>query len=178
MGNFPWLRTSSIANRMTNHVVIVPPMTSTGIQTFEIQIHENGRWIINAIFDDRQLALFEARRMENNGRFSGRIRVVQEIYFELDNSAQSQTIHSYSGHKGEFRGTAARAPKRSSPRKRKATSGRRAHRIIGLGGRQSGAQRTKATKGALLLTAWMVAGLVVLGAMYGLQHGLALLYGL
>ena len=178
MGNFPWLRTSSIANRMTNNVVIVPPMTSTGIQTFEIQIYENGRWIINAIFDDRQLALFEAKRMEDNGRFSGRIRVVQEIYFELDNSAQSQTVHSYNGRKVELPGTAARARKRSNPRKRKATSRRRAHRITGLGGRQAGAQKTKATKGAMLLTAWMVAALAVLGAMYGLQHGLALLYGL
>jgi len=45
--------------------------------SYEIQTLQRGRWKIASIFDDMELAVYEAKRMDNAGRFSG-VRVVQE----------------------------------------------------------------------------------------------------
>ncbi len=49
------------------------------ITAFELQTYNEGKWKIDSIFDDRQLALFEAKRLAESGRFPG-VRVVQESY--------------------------------------------------------------------------------------------------
>jgi hypothetical protein len=36
--------------------------------TFELQVFRDGRWIISAVYDDRNLALAEARRLDKAGR--------------------------------------------------------------------------------------------------------------
>ena len=52
------------------------------IQTsYEIQLYKSGTWKINSIFDDAELALFEARRMFSSGLYTT-IRVVQEEFDE------------------------------------------------------------------------------------------------
>lgn len=45
--------------------------------SYEIQTLQRGRWKIASIFDDFDLAVYEARRIENAGRFRG-VRVVKE----------------------------------------------------------------------------------------------------
>jgi hypothetical protein len=49
------------------------------ITAFELQTYNEGKWKIDSIFDDKQLALFEAKRLAESGRFPG-VRVVQESY--------------------------------------------------------------------------------------------------
>ena len=49
------------------------------MKAFEIHTYQGGKWKIDSVFDDRDLALFEAHRMDQSGQCSG-IRVVEEIY--------------------------------------------------------------------------------------------------
>ena len=49
------------------------------LTAFELQTYNQGKWKIDSIFDDKQLALFEAKRLAESGRFPG-VRVVQESY--------------------------------------------------------------------------------------------------
>ena len=51
------------------------------MKAFEIHTYQSGKWRIDSVFDDRDLALFEAQRMDESGRYTG-IRVIEEIYVE------------------------------------------------------------------------------------------------
>ena len=61
------------------------------MKSFEIQTSKDGNWRIDSIFDDRDLALLEARRVEEGYRCSG-VRVIEENYDEASNRATSRTI--------------------------------------------------------------------------------------
>ncbi len=61
------------------------------MKSFEIQTYKDGNWRIDSIFDDRDLALFEARRVEEGNKYSG-VRVIEENYDEASNRAPSRTI--------------------------------------------------------------------------------------
>ena len=65
------------------------------MRSYEIHTFQSGRWKIDSLFDDRELALFEARRMDESGRYSG-VRVVEEAYDDRIRKARARTI---------FRGT-------------------------------------------------------------------------
>ena len=67
------------------------------MKAFEIHTFRDGRWKIDSIFDDRELALYEAQRMDGSGRYSG-VRVVEEAFDENDKKTSARTI---------FRGTKA-----------------------------------------------------------------------
>ncbi len=67
------------------------------MRAFEIHTFRNGRWKIDSIFDDKELALFEAQRMDGSGRYLG-VRVVEEAFDENDRKTSARTI---------FRGTKA-----------------------------------------------------------------------
>ena len=62
------------------------------IKAFEIHTYQGGKWKIDSVFDDRGLALFEAHRMDQSGRYSG-IRVVEEIYVEATQETKTRTIY-------------------------------------------------------------------------------------
>lgn len=64
----------------------------TVLRAFEIHTYQRGRWIIDSVFDDKDLALFEARRMDDSGRFPG-IRVVEEIFDDVASRTQSRTLY-------------------------------------------------------------------------------------
>ncbi len=49
------------------------------IVAYEIQTYRGGEWKIDSIFDDKELATFDATRMEESGRHSA-IRIVEETY--------------------------------------------------------------------------------------------------
>ncbi len=69
----------------------------TVMKAFEIHTFINGRWKIDSVFDDKELALFEAQRMDKSSRYSG-VRVVEEAFDERSNKTSTRTI---------FRGTKA-----------------------------------------------------------------------
>ena len=67
------------------------------MRAFEIHTFQSGRWKIDSVFDDKELALFEAQRMDGSGRYPG-VRVIEEAFDEQDTNFSARTI---------FRGTKA-----------------------------------------------------------------------
>ena len=61
------------------------------MKAFEIQTFQDGKWRIDSIFDDRDLALFEARRVDEGSRYSG-VRVIEEVYDEVSDLTTTRTI--------------------------------------------------------------------------------------
>lgn len=61
------------------------------IKACKIHTYQSGKWRIDSVFDDRDLALFEAQRMDESGRYTG-IRVIEEIYFESTQETKTLTI--------------------------------------------------------------------------------------
>ena len=61
------------------------------LRAFEIHTYQGGRWKIDSVFDDRDLAVFEAERMDVSGRYPG-VRVVEEIFDEATNTTTSRTV--------------------------------------------------------------------------------------
>jgi hypothetical protein len=77
---------------------------STFMRAYEIHTFAAGKWKIDSVFDDRDLAIFEATRMEESGRHSS-IRVIEE---EFDESTQKTRIRTiYRGSKLEAGNAAA-----------------------------------------------------------------------
>jgi hypothetical protein len=63
---------------------------SSFLRAYEIHIFTGGKWKIDSVFDDRDLALFEAQRMDDSGRHAG-IRVIEE---EFDHSTQKSKVRT------------------------------------------------------------------------------------
>ncbi len=61
------------------------------LTAFEIQVLNKGDWKIDSIFDDQELATFEANRVFGRGIYDT-VRVVQEIYNEVTDTASARTI--------------------------------------------------------------------------------------
>jgi hypothetical protein len=59
--------------------------------TYEIQTYTQGQWKIQAFFDDKELALLEARRMGETRRYPA-IRVVEETWDEKEQMFQSRIV--------------------------------------------------------------------------------------
>ncbi len=68
------------------------------MRAFEIHTYRGGKWKIDSVFDDRDLALFEAGRMETSSRFAG-VRVIEENFNEDTQEVTTKTI--YRGRKTE-----------------------------------------------------------------------------
>lgn len=61
------------------------------MKAFEIHTYQDGKWKIDSVFDDRELALFEAKRVDEGSRYSG-VRVVEENYDEATALTTTKTI--------------------------------------------------------------------------------------
>ncbi len=61
------------------------------LTSYEIQLYQAGTWRINTVFDDAELALFEARRMFDSGLYAS-IRVVQEEFDDSSGGVITRTI--------------------------------------------------------------------------------------
>lgn len=70
------------------------------MRAYEIQTYHGGRWKIDAVFDDRALAMFEAQRMDEGNRYSG-VRVVEETFNVSTQKTSIRTI--YRGGRAENR---------------------------------------------------------------------------
>ncbi|NKB22314.1 MAG: hypothetical protein GKS01_17645 [Alphaproteobacteria bacterium] len=133
------------------------------MRAFEIHTFRGGKWKIDSVFDDKDLALFEARRMDQSSRYSG-VRVIEEHYNETSDETVSRTI---------FKG--GRAEKQASPRqqdaKKESKAPVRRKGAEGRKGRRKRPVRKKKKSGLMVpLTILFVIVIVGLGAMFGLQH--------
>jgi hypothetical protein len=59
---------------------------------FEIHTFRSGQWKIDSVFDDKELAIYEAQRIEKAGRFPA-VRVIQEIYDEDTQRTSVRTVY-------------------------------------------------------------------------------------
>lgn len=58
---------------------------------YEIQTYSGGQWVIQAMFDDKELSLMEARRLRST-RPSLAVRVVEESYDANRNATSSRIV--------------------------------------------------------------------------------------
>jgi len=59
---------------------------------YEVQSHAEGRWKIQSFFNDRELAVAEADRMDGTKRY-GQIRVVEERFDPAADSYVTRTVY-------------------------------------------------------------------------------------
>ena len=89
------------------------------MKSYEIHTMRESKWAIDSVFNDRELALFEARRVDDSRRYMG-VRVVEEIYDEQSGLTTARTIFrgSKSGLKKNERrkSSGARSPAPPAPR--------------------------------------------------------------
>lgn len=62
------------------------------MKAFEIHTYRDGKWRIDSMFDDREIAVYEAERMDSSGRYSS-VRVIEEIYDEERDETRTRTIY-------------------------------------------------------------------------------------
>ena len=101
---------------------------------FEIQVFKDGVWKVDSIFDDRELALFEAKRIDEGTRYPG-VQVVEEKYDETSDLTTTRTL---------FRGGAAKreAPTKPDAKAKPKRSPQRGGK--GKGGARKGSKKPKA----------------------------------
>ena len=63
------------------------------MSTFELQTFQTGKWAVDSYFDDRDLAMSEAEKLEVSGRHSG-VRVLQEDFEGDDSKSRVRVIFS------------------------------------------------------------------------------------
>lgn len=61
------------------------------LKVFEIHTYRNGSWKIDSVFDDRDLALMEADRIDRSSRYSA-VRVVEETFDDETEKGGTRTI--------------------------------------------------------------------------------------
>lgn len=136
------------------------------MKAFEIHTYQSGKWKIDSVFDDRDLAMFEAQRMDESGRYTS-IRVVEEIYVEATQETKTRTI--FRGSKvAAANAEQLRKSKENRQNKGKALQKRKADTVQRKRVAQKRKIKKKASPVRLILIMIMIAG-VAGGAMYGLQ---------
>ncbi len=65
----------------------------TQLIAYEVQTFEDGSWQIASMFDDKELALIEARRLEEGLR-RRETRVVEETHDEESNRTKSKVVYT------------------------------------------------------------------------------------
>lgn len=136
------------------------------MRAYEIHTFKEGVWRVDSVFDDRQLAMFEAKRVEEGSRYSG-VKVVEEIYDEVSNLTTTRTLYRGGAAKTNKPKTAAPAPKAKRPNPR-GGSGREP-------ARKGGQRKRKKESNTLVLV--LITLLILFGGLAGLL-GLNYLSGL
>lgn len=133
------------------------------MKAYEIQTYHKGRWKIDAVFDDRSLAMFEAKRMDEGNRFSG-VRVVEECFNEASQTTLSRTI--FRGGRAESN---AYKEERTEP-SRPASAPRGGSRDRGARGRGRGRARQKkgGFAGPLVVLTFLI--VAALAGLFGVQQ--------
>lgn len=136
------------------------------MKAFEIHTYQSGKWKIDSVFDDRDLAMFEAQRMDESGRYTS-IRVVEEIYVESTQETKTRTIFRGSKVAAE-NAEQLRKSKENRQKKGQAAKKRQADTIQRKRIAQKRKIKKKASPVRLMLIMIMIAGAAG-GAMYGLM---------
>ncbi len=63
--------------------------------SYEIQVYRNGSWTIQAFFDDKELALLEARRMSETNRYPA-VRVIEETVDANMDDVRQRVVYRWS----------------------------------------------------------------------------------
>ena len=58
---------------------------------YELHTYRGGVWKIDSIYDDREIAVFEAQRVIGSGRFSA-VRVVEERFDDASGKSTTKTV--------------------------------------------------------------------------------------
>lgn len=141
------------------------------MRAYEIHTFQNGRWKIDSVFDDKELALFEAQRMEGSGRFSG-VRVVEEAFDENNQKTSARTIFRGSkatkANQNERRAGAPTQSRQEAEIERRRKAARDAER------RRIQARKAKKKRDQSnpyrLISILLLLMLLGLGALYALEH--------
>ncbi len=135
------------------------------MKAFEIHTYQSGKWKIDSVFDDRDLAMFEAQRMDSSGRYTG-IRVVEEIYLESTRETKTRTI--YRGSKiAEANAAQLRKSKENRLNKGQALQKRKTDTVQRRKKAQKRKRKKKASPVRLIMLMIMITAMAA-GAMYGL----------
>ncbi len=136
------------------------------MKAFEIHTFQSGKWKIDSVFDDRDLALFEAQRMDESGRYTG-IRVIEEIYVESTQETKTRTI--FRGSKVEQ----ANAEQLQKAKQTRANAAKAKKKPQGnVAQRKAAAKRRKVKKKSnpvRLIVITLIIAIAAGGAMFGLQ---------
>lgn len=129
------------------------------MRAYEIHTYKDGKWKMDSVFDDRELAVFEAKKITEGSRYSG-VKVIEENYDELTNMTTTRTL---------FRGGAAKEERygKTAP---KAEPGAQRSGAAKDRNRKGGAKANKKKQSNILVPV-----LVLLAI---LATGFALLFGL
>lgn len=137
----------------------------SSMKAFEIHTYQSGKWKIDSVFDDRDLALFEAQRMDESGRYTG-IRVIEEIYVESTQETKTRTI--FRGSKVE----AANAEQLKKAKQTRAKAGQAKKKQAEAVQRKAAAKRRQVKKKSnpvRLILITLVIALAAGAAMFGLN---------
>lgn len=136
------------------------------MKAFEIHTFQSGKWKIDSVFDDRDLALFKAQRMDESGRYTG-IRVIEEIYVESTQETKTRTI--FRGSKVEQ----ANAEQLQKAKQTRANAAKAKKKPQGdVAQRKAAAKRRKVKKKSnpvRLIVITLIIAIAAGGAMFGLQ---------
>lgn len=131
---------------------------------YEIHTYRDGAWKIDSIFDDRDLAVLEAHRMERTLRYSG-VRVIEETYDQATDRTVTRTI--YRSSKADKHNAAAMQRRAESMA---LTAENRLARLPS--GAAAVAARRSASVSRILIIATLTCGAILfcsLGAIYALN---------
>ncbi len=120
------------------------------MDTYELQVYQNGSWQFDSYYDDRDLVLSEAEMIDAAGRYLG-VRVLEERFNEERQTSSYATVFSRLRKNDEIggspsrdarAGTAGAAGAAASGASERSSGGAR----TGAGERKSGGARTGARK--------------------------------
>ena len=133
------------------------------MRAFEIHTFREGQWKVDSVYDDRELAVREARKVDENGRYAG-VRVIEENYDESSDLTTTRTI--FRGKTETAKSTAPKPAARKSGRTDQRGGARREH-----GGKSRAGPQKKKSNGVLvpllILLLLVISGVAV---MFGLHY--------
>ena len=129
---------------------------------FEIQVFKEGAWKVDSVFDDRELALFEAKKIDEGTRYSG-VQVVEEKYDEASGRTKTRTL---------YRGGATKTGKPKAQKEAPASKRPAQRRGTGKEATRKGKAKPKAKKTSLVvpLILLMVLLIALAGGLLALQY--------
>jgi hypothetical protein len=133
------------------------------MRAFEIHTFRDGQWKVDSVFDDRALAVHEAIKIDENGRYAS-IRVIEENYDEASDLTTTRTIY-----RGKKEAAKSKASNSAAKKSGHAAHGSKAERVPS---RNTRARPRKKKSNGVLVPVLILFLLIISGAavMLGLQY--------